>query len=138
MIEILIEDDHAAQWARGVAAGWESVYQNATSSPGSETSPAYWRGFAAGRRVTRRVHNERSVAGKEWYELTRAERWDIILEHGQNPALPPRGVSRGEPPPGLRNWVCAADGHADPDNSGLCIHCGTVLDDDEDGEEWWS
>lgn len=42
--------------------------------------------------------------------------------------LPPRGVSMGKPPEGLRNWDCSYDGHEDPDNSGMCIHCGAVLD----------
>ncbi len=44
-----------------------------------------------------------------------------------NPALPARGVSYGKPPPGARNWSCDIDGHSDPDNSGLCIHCQVVL-----------
>lgn len=44
-------------------------------------------------------------------------------------SLPPRGVSAGQPPNGLRNWDCRHDSHADPDNSGLCIHCGENLDD---------
>jgi len=46
----------------------------------------------------------------------------------QNLDYPPRGVSEGIPPIGLRNWNCEVDGHADPDNSGLCIHCSTELD----------
>jgi hypothetical protein len=65
-----------------------------------------------------------------WYTLTEQERREILLAKGQNPDLPPRGVAHGDPPPGLRNWVCEVDGHEDPDNSGQCIHCDT------DHEEW--
>jgi hypothetical protein len=61
---------------------------------------------------------------KYWWELTSDERRAILIANGEDPDLPPRGVSRGTPPPGLRNWVCEVDGHSDPDNSGLCIHCG--------------
>lgn len=64
---------------------------------------------------------------KRWYKLTDDERRTAIVAAAQNPDLPPRGTSTGTPPTGLRNWVCAADGHADPDNSGLCIHCSTDL-----------
>ena len=42
-------------------------------------------------------------------------------------SLPPRGVSKGKPPKGLRNWNCKKDGHSDADNSGLCIHCSKIL-----------
>jgi len=38
--------------------------------------------------------------------------------------LPPRGVSYGRPPKGLRNHDCKVDGHEDPDWSGSCIQCG--------------
>ena len=44
-----------------------------------------------------------------------------------NYKLRPRGTSSGKPPPGLRNYDCREDGHEDPDNSGLCIHCGVLL-----------
>lgn len=44
-----------------------------------------------------------------------------------NYALPPRGVAGGRPPRGLRNWDCRQDGHEDPDNSGLCIHCAHAI-----------
>ena len=40
-----------------------------------------------------------------------------------NHKLSARGVSFGKPPKGLRNWDCRIDGHEDPDNTGLCIHC---------------
>ena len=59
-------------------------------------------------------------------ELTDKER-EIIIKHGENPDLPRRGVSFGTPPPGLRNRICEVDGHEDPDNSGLCIHCDAEL-----------
>ena len=36
------------------------------------------------------------------------EKEQIIIKHGQNPDLPPRGVSYGTPPEGLRNWICEA------------------------------
>jgi hypothetical protein len=62
-------------------------------------------------------------------QLTDKEKREIIIKHGQNPDLPPRGVSGGIPPKGLRNWICEVDGHEDPDNSGLCIHCSCELDD---------
>ena len=65
---------------------------------------------------------------KQWYELTDTERKEVILKAGQDPELPPRGISYGEPPKGLRNWICKADGHEDPDNSGLCIHCSAYTD----------
>lgn len=55
---------------------------------------------------------------------------DIIISHGQNPDYPPRGVSSGIPPKGLRNWICEVDGHEDPDNSGVCIHCDVVFGED--------
>jgi hypothetical protein len=48
-----------------------------------------------------------------------------------NHGLPRRGVSGGKPPPGLRNHDCAVDHHADPDNSGQCIYCGAVLDEED-------
>ncbi len=49
-------------------------------------------------------------------------------ETGQiNYDLPPRGINAGKPPPGLRNHDCREDGHRDPDNSGLCIHCSADL-----------
>lgn len=64
-----------------------------------------------------------------WYQLTEQQRREIIISKGQNPDLPPRGVSGGNPPDGLRNWICAVDGHCDPDNTGGCIHCGADLDD---------
>lgn len=69
---------------------------------------------------------------KYWWELTEEERRAAIIAAGQDPDLPPRGVASGTPPPGLRNWVCAADGHEDPDNSGACIHCSTCLELDCD------
>jgi hypothetical protein len=69
------------------------------------------------------------VKGKAWWQLTNKETRAAIVAAGQDPDLPARGVSRGTPPPGLRNWVCAADGHEDPDNSGLCIHCNVDLDE---------
>ena len=34
--------------------------------------------------------------------------------------LPPRGVSYGKPPQGLRNWNCRVDGDEDPDWTGSC------------------
>lgn len=64
---------------------------------------------------------------KPWFELTDDEVWAVLVAHGQDPDLPPRGVSHGDPPPGLRNWVCEVDGHEDPDLVGSCIHCGTDL-----------
>lgn len=65
--------------------------------------------------------------GKPHWELTREERRAAITAAGQDPDLPPRGVPSGTPPPGLRNWVCAADGHSDPDNGGPCIYCGASM-----------
>jgi hypothetical protein len=67
-----------------------------------------------------------------WRTPTREQRREAIVAAGQDPGLPPRGVSDGIPPPGLRNWVCAADGHSDPDNTGFCIHCSATLYEDDD------
>lgn len=69
------------------------------------------------------------MTDKPWFKLSADERRAGIAAAGQDPDLPPRGVAHGTPPAGLRNWVCAADGHADPDNSGLCIHCSADLDE---------
>ena len=69
-----------------------------------------------------------------WFELTVDERRAIVRDAGQDPDLPRRGVAHGTPPPGLRNHVCAADGHEDPDNSGLCIHCDASLGDNYDDD----
>jgi hypothetical protein len=63
----------------------------------------------------------------------------ILIRHGQNPDFEPRGTSFGTPSSRLRNWVCAVDGHSDPDNSGLCIHCSVLLvPDDEDFPDWFN
>lgn len=65
---------------------------------------------------------------KHWFDLTDDEAREILIRYGQDPDLEPRGVAYGTPPPGLRNWVCEVDGHSDPDNSGLCIHCPYEFD----------
>lgn len=74
--------------------------------------------------------------GTAWFDLTDEEQRQILVDKGHNPNLPPRGVAHGEPPPGLRNWVCEVDGHADPDNSGSCIHCAASTE--WDGTSWES
>jgi hypothetical protein len=71
---------------------------------------------------------------KFWFELTKDERRQILIAKGEDPDLAPRGVYPGVAPTGLRNWVCEVDGHADPDNSGLCIHCAVNLYPD-DGDD---
>lgn len=53
--------------------------------------------------------------------------------------LPPRGVSFGRPlGTNLRNWDCRVDGHSDPDNSGLCIHCSISLFPKDDSDREWN
>lgn len=49
--------------------------------------------------------------------------------------FPPRGVAYGKPSPGLRNHDCRVDGHRDPDNSGLCIHCSVSLGGEDEDDE---
>jgi hypothetical protein len=58
--------------------------------------------------------------------LTESER-KILLDKGEDPDLPPAGVSEGAIGEGLRHWVCEVDGHEDPDRTGGCIHCGADL-----------
>lgn len=77
--------------------------------------------------------------GTYWYDLPEHVCRVILIRHGQNPDLPPRGAADGTPPPHLRNHVCAVDGHSDPDNSGLCIYCSVYLDpDDDDFPDWFN
>ncbi len=69
-------------------------------------------------------------------ESLQKEKWEKLgpgrdSEGKYNPALPPRGISFGKPPIGLRNHDCKLDSHRDPDNSGLCIHCAVRLAEDE-------
>lgn len=56
-------------------------------------------------------------------EMTEEEGRAYIKSLGQDPDLPPCGCTFGTPPAGARNWLCAVDGHSDPDNSGGCIYC---------------
>ncbi len=72
-----------------------------------------------------RVSEKSSTGDRRWHLYMRDN--SRLRAFLYSPNCPPRGVSGGVAPEGLRNWECHWDGHSDPDNTGMCIHCGNDL-----------